>query len=216
VRLPPGDDDPGRRHPLLVKLDGEEQLFSHTCDAMWYLAHVAGQIPDAIVVGLANTDRGRDMAPERGGDRFVRFIRDELLPFLGETYRCDGFRILCGQSAGSLLACYAFLTQPGLFDAHVMNSFGPSKAGLATYVDRLADLAGLELDRDLYLFFANAEPDPYDPGGERTQNGLRFLDALRQSALPRLHVCYQNYPGTSHAPYPAEYDALRWIYAAQS
>ncbi|MBN1579573.1 MAG: hypothetical protein JXA89_02635 [Anaerolineae bacterium] len=215
VHLPENDNDPGKRHPLLIQLDGEQGPFLHTCAAVWRLAHMDASIPDHIVVGLVNTDRSRDMSAEREADRFLRFIGDELVPFVEATYGAEGFRLLCGQSASSLFVCYALLVRPDLFDGYILNSFGFSDKGLQLYTEQFLDRSRLDVARDRYAFITNADPDPYDPGGARTQNGLRLLDRIEQSASGKVHVCYRTYAGAGHAPYPGEHDGLKWIYATK-
>ena len=83
--------------------------------------------PPAILVGLQNTDRTRDFTPTRldqfptsgGADPFLRFMREELVPFVDAKYRTAEYRILVGHSFGGLVACHAFLTTPDTFDAYL-------------------------------------------------------------------------------------------------
>jgi predicted alpha/beta superfamily hydrolase len=155
------------------------------------------------------------MSAEREADRFLRFIRDELVPFVEVNYRADGFRLLCGQSSSSLFVCYSLLIQPDLFDGYILNSFGFSDNGLKLYTEQFFNRSRVDVERDIYAFITNAAPDPYDPDGVRTQNGLRLLDRIKQIASSKVHVCYRTYAGEGHAPYPGEHDGLRWIYATK-
>jgi predicted alpha/beta superfamily hydrolase len=211
VYLPQGYDDGSETYPTLIQLDGETETFCQAAMTAWYLAHMAERIPEAIVVAIENTDRARDMALGAGAERFLQFIADEFLPFIAANYRTNGFRVLYGQSASSVFACYAFLKRARLFDACVLSSFGLSEQGRAFLKDVLPAL-GPGGFRERALFAANGQVDPYDPAGTRASNGLRFLDALAQSPESRIVLRYETYRDEGHVPYPSLYDGLKWIY----
>jgi hypothetical protein len=110
---------PSRRYPLLVVLDGEYR-FSVTVSVSEALA-AQGQIPEMVVVGIANTNRLRDLTPpglsvsgsstHEGGDRFLDFIDKELLPNIDARFRTAAPRLLDGHSSGGILATYAAATR---------------------------------------------------------------------------------------------------------
>lgn len=83
-----------------------------------------------IVVGIWNTNRDRDMIPvavsHRPGsgasEKFLTFIREELVPYVNETYRCGEFSILYGMSNSALFGVYALLEAPDTFDAYLASS----------------------------------------------------------------------------------------------
>jgi len=130
VHLPTGYNITTDAYPVLYLLDGKEQ-FLHTAGLVDFLG-TRGAAPQMIVVGIVNTDRGRDftqskvakgMAPTKmvggGAEKFLTFIEQELTPFVEQTYRTQPYRILVGHSLGGLLATYSMLTRPGLFDAYL-------------------------------------------------------------------------------------------------
>jgi hypothetical protein len=110
---------PGRRYPVIVVLDGEASLPA--------LAAVAdelarnGQIPESILVAIENSDRLRDLTPpglsvsgsslQEGGDRFLDFVEQELLPEVDRQFRGAAPRVLIGHSSGGILATYAAATR---------------------------------------------------------------------------------------------------------
>jgi len=63
-------------------------------------------IPETIVIGLPNIERMRDLTPTRdrkfniggGGDNFLKFLREELMPFIDQNYTTQSFKILEGHS----------------------------------------------------------------------------------------------------------------------
>src|SRR5258705_14019376 len=54
-------DDTSRRYPVLVVLDGDYEHQIAAASAQFYAG--TAQVPELIVVGVRNTDRGRDMTP---------------------------------------------------------------------------------------------------------------------------------------------------------
>ena len=91
------------------------------------------QIPDFIIVGIRNTDRGKDIYPEavtyadgskEGGraNQYLDFVREELIPKVERTYRADGYRVLYGTSNTGFTAVYALFRSPSTFDAYVAAS----------------------------------------------------------------------------------------------
>jgi predicted alpha/beta superfamily hydrolase len=57
-----------------------------------------------------------------GGPAFLRFLAEELLPFLDRSYRLDGRRTLIGHSYGGLFGAYVLFTRPELFARYLLVS----------------------------------------------------------------------------------------------
>lgn len=123
VALPPSHASTTRAYPVIIVLDGESLFTPARTTAEW-LASV-GHVPEAIVVGIENTDRLRDLTPpglsvsgsslNEGGDRFLDFIERELLPMLAERYRGGAPRVFVGHSSGGILATWAAATRSTAF-----------------------------------------------------------------------------------------------------
>src|SRR5260370_18347013 len=91
-----------------------------------------------IVIGVANTDRTRDLYATRAdfklngrtipfptsgkSDRFLEFIAKELIPWAEARYRIVPLRILAGVSAGGNFALHASRTRSGPFYAMFASS----------------------------------------------------------------------------------------------
>lgn len=109
-------------YPVLYVLDAGA-LFVPTVGAVQFMnyASYVGQIPEAIVVGILNTNRDRDMpVPQKfmktdGAKNFLSFITQELIPFVNTHYPVNGLNILIGHSQGGLFATYAGLEEPKTF-----------------------------------------------------------------------------------------------------
>ncbi|HVT37602.1 MAG TPA: alpha/beta hydrolase-fold protein [Gemmatimonadaceae bacterium] len=108
-----------RRYPVTVVVDGEE-LTQPVIAASEHLIRM-GQIPEAIIVGVENTARLRDLTPpglsvsgsslHEGGDLFLDFIEKELLPAVDRQFRGGPPRAFVGHSSGGILATYVAATR---------------------------------------------------------------------------------------------------------
>lgn len=124
VRTPPGFTK-GRRYPVLYLTDAGAQ-FAHTATTVEFLAR-QGRVPEMLVVGVTNTNRGRDLTPTEGrlgpngqragggADRFLDFFERELVPFIESQYAAFPYRLFAGHSLGGMFAVHAMLTRPALF-----------------------------------------------------------------------------------------------------
>jgi len=145
VHLPRGyEQQPSRRYPMMIVLDGDAHagLMAETL----HMYRMRGAAPPVIVVGVANTDRTRDLTtthvddlPTSGGaDNFISFLRDELMPYVDQEYRTNDYRIIFGHSFGGLLGVYALICQQDAgFDACLA-------ASPALYYDRGPTLRKIE------------------------------------------------------------------------
>lgn len=132
VSLPDDYRDGATRYPVVYMMDGELNFSSATIGGL-RLAAQLGDIPDFIVVGIRNTDRGRDVYPEvvtyadgsKDGGRaneYLDFIREELVPRVEAKYRASGYRVLFGTSNTGFTTVYALFRDPTIADAFVASS----------------------------------------------------------------------------------------------
>ena len=137
VRLPASyAREPRKRFPVIYVLDGPP-LDGDTAEGATRLA-ANGQAAELIVVGIPNMQRGgrardflppwlsfrrRDGNPFTGGaDRFLRFLRDELIPRIDRDYRTEAPRLLVGHSLGAIFVCYSLGAAPTLFAGRFAHS----------------------------------------------------------------------------------------------
>jgi len=123
----PTDYDKEENFPVLYMLDGE-MVFPYS-EAIETAENTA--IGAHIIVGLqTNINRNRDMIPvaiesrpnSGGADVFLKFIIDELKPYIDSKYKTSGFDILYGASNAGLFTLFAMFEQPAIFDAYISSS----------------------------------------------------------------------------------------------
>src|SRR5581483_4488266 len=114
--------DASRRFRVIYMPDGGmDEDFPHVVHTVDSLVAL-NLIPPAIIVGIPNTERRRDLtgptriasdsaiAPHVGGSAaFRRFIRAELLPEINRRYRTTSDRTLIGESLAGLFVLETFL-----------------------------------------------------------------------------------------------------------
>lgn len=132
ISLPDGYAESGENYPVLYMMDGDFNFNSGTIGGVRHAA-LLGRMPEFIIVGIKNTDRSKDIFPEevtygdgsKGGgraDRYLDFLRDELMPYVDKTYRTGNFRVLYGTSNTGFTTVYALFRSPDLAQAYIAAS----------------------------------------------------------------------------------------------
>lgn len=103
-----------KRYPVLFVLDGDSHFHLVSGLAGSMSAEGNEQIPEMIVVAVPNTERTRDLTPDKSGQNggsaaFLHFLQNELLPHLEKQYRTLPYRILAGHSLAGLFVVESFL-----------------------------------------------------------------------------------------------------------
>ena len=131
VYLPEHYEETGATYPVLIKLFGTDpDYFAGLVGQIGTLTSF-GNIPPLIVVGVEQHGHDevlpRAVAPNEvpiRAEEFFPFLRDELLPWVDEHYRTNGFRILLGTFDCGLFGVWVWLTSPQTFDAVLVTEPG--------------------------------------------------------------------------------------------
>ncbi len=170
VSLPESYSNEGSSHkkyPLLIVLDGNAHFRSITGMVNYMSSGYNGntRIPEMIVVAIQNVDRRRDFTPDKiitvrentsgGGDNFLSFLEDELIPVLDQNYRTEPYRILFGHSLGGLLTTHAYMKEKTIFKAFIAvdPSFGAWDTD--TMDKKLDAVTEQSFERFIYIATAN-------------------------------------------------------------
>ncbi|MDQ3100422.1 MAG: alpha/beta hydrolase-fold protein [Bacteroidota bacterium] len=138
VYLPEGYNTSDTAHfPVVYLLDGSaDEDFIHVAGLFQYCGFSwVNCAPPSIVVGIATVDRRRDFtfpttiasdkekSPTSGrSENFMKFLEEELQPYVARRFRTNGERMLIGQSLGGLLATEILFKEPGMFDRYLIVS----------------------------------------------------------------------------------------------
>jgi predicted alpha/beta superfamily hydrolase len=126
-------------YPVLYLL--EENDMPMVSGTIKYLSSYNEQLPAMLVVGIdGGNDRIRDQTPTHalydnmgkldtsadswlkssgGGDEFLQFVREEVMPYIERHYHTAPFKILEGHSVGGLMSLYTLVAHPDMFNAYI-------------------------------------------------------------------------------------------------
>ena len=180
VHLPSGYQSEQLTYPVVYVFysDWVEGYFAQLVNDLYHVT--MDRMPPAILVGVPNTQRYRDLLPwpregavgEEGlADRFLRFVQEELLPFVDAEYRTKPYRVFVGPQAAAVFGLYTLLEVPGLFRAFVLNDPCMIDSARRSLCRDLAAFARTSRARGTYFFVS------HDAGGTRRNQG--FLENLR-------------------------------------
>jgi predicted alpha/beta superfamily hydrolase len=205
VYLPSGYAATDARYPVLYMHDGQN-LFDRASafgGREWEMDETAerlireGSIRPLIIVGVHNTGArmseytppGASPTPGRGGDDYLRFVVEELKPFIDSSYRTLRGRddtAIAGSSLGGLISLAAALWHPDVFGmAGVMSpSLFWNGAQMLTESARDESRAALGRVR-FWLDIGTAEqrPAPGDSLGTAQRNTRRLVEIFRNAGL---------------------------------
>jgi len=118
--------------PVLYMPDGGiKEDFPHMANTLAKLI-AEKQIPPFILVGIENTERGRDLTGfseveadaeycplTDGAKNFRAFISEELVPDINTKYRTTNKKGIIGESLAGLFVMETFMLQPQAFDIFI-------------------------------------------------------------------------------------------------
>jgi predicted alpha/beta superfamily hydrolase len=211
-----------KRYPVLYLLDGESH-FKFSCGVVSFMSEAGAynnyQIPELIVIAIPNKkfeDRDSLYTPTKveeydeksgNGIKFLKFLREELIPQVDINYRTTGPNILSGHSLGGLLAAYDFLEESPIFNAHI--SMDPSlwwddKLILKQAKERIAEKS---LKGSLYLSL----PKPKHASKQIT---MELAKILKESALEGLRSKLDIFETETHGSVPllSLYNGLLFLF----
>ncbi|MNH94355.1 Ferri-bacillibactin esterase BesA [compost metagenome] len=169
-------------YPVIYVLDGgmEEDFFHIAGIVCFDTQPWIARFPNSIVVGIEGNTRKRDFTfavpnvdflekegfqkssfPTYGGsEKYMGFLKGELLPHISKNYRVNKKRTVIGESLAGLFSAEILLKQPDLFDNYIIVS--PSlwwgQQELLKNTEKLLE-ANLRKKVRVYLGVPNREED---------------------------------------------------------
>lgn len=205
----------GIKVPVLVMLDAEFS-FQQAATIAKHLTS-AGRLPPMAIVGVVNTNRGRDMNPGFEGNelasndpsaRFLDFLCDELVPYLEQKYPVSGYRTIVGGSQSGIFLMYALAKRPETFQAHVIMSPAAGDDRFQVHIARALSKPGFG-PHFLFVSMGDEEADI-------ALGATRLTKTIEENAQPSLTFHYEYFPGETHLSggFKAMYRALELLGAA--
>lgn len=209
VSVPDGYYSSEKRYPVLYVLDGDV-AFGMAASIVRYL-QIGENIPELIIVGIgyggldksAGEKRRRDYrpTPTGGAQYFLKFLEDELLPFIDNNYRTvPGERAINGYSIGGLFGLYTLFTKPEIFNRYIIGS--PSLTwdnySIFSYEESSSEKIG-EKKIGLFVSVGNDESDEkyFDPIDQ-------LVTKIQERNYPGVKLEAKVFDGSTHLMGPPE------------
>lgn len=218
------------RYPVVYLLDGSaDEDFIHIVGLYQFNSFPwVNQAPKSIIVGIANVDRKRDFTfpsniaeeqkryPTAGrSDLFIRFIAQELQPYIEQKFKTNHSRTIIGESLGGLLATEILLKYPRLFDQYIIIS--PSLWwDNGSLLEAASPLLGKSFASETNIYIGVGKegltPGPFPRVMEVDANLL--AEKIRKSKSASVHIYFDYLPQENHATiaHQAVMNALRLLY----
>ena len=228
-----------KKYPVAYILDGEVFLPTVNNVLEYYSG---GFMPEMVLVGISNSEnRTRDLTiskvktrygmpfNERNGeaDIFLKFISQELIPYVEKKYPVTNYRTLIGHSYGGLFTVYSLIHKPELFSNYL--SIDPSldwdnqkiihdmEKALATnnFEDKAlyVSLSGQLHMQNSEVTIDNVMEDTTDFTVFARSN-ISFSNMIKGSKQSKLRYKWQFYPNDLHGtiPLPSIKDGLLLLF----
>ncbi|MFK5959436.1 MAG: alpha/beta hydrolase-fold protein, partial [Lutibacter sp.] len=176
-------------------------------------------IPPIILVGIENTERGRDLTgysesdydaqfcPQTDGAKnFRAFITEELFNEVSKRYRIKNKKGIIGESLAGLFVMETFMQYPESFNFYI--AFDPSIWWNDHYLVRNAnDLLGKFPDKDIKLWFAGSSAE------DISQYTNELVKKIENKTPSKLKWKYSNEPKEKHNTIfrSTKEKALKWM-----
>ena len=219
VWTPPSYQNGNEKYPVLYMADGGiKEDFPHIANTISKLM-TEKSIPEIILVGIENTERGRDLTgyseseydaqfcPQTDGAKnFRAFIIQELVNDINKKYRTSKNKGIIGESLSGLFVMETFMQHPESFDFYI--AFDPSLWWNNHYLVKNAnELLGKFPDKKIKLWFAGS-------GTEDISIYTNELNKVLENKAPKkLTWKYSDEPKEKHNTIfrATKEEALKWI-----
>ena len=178
-----------------------------------------GAIPPVIIVGVANTNRYRDLLPIKtkdrgeggGADNFLKFFEEELIPHIDKNYRTKNFKILAGPQAGAVFSLYTLITKPKLFNGVISdNPF--SNPENAQFLYPRAEQFFKNTETLKSFLYIKCEKNERPQNLELAERFAKFLESEKPDGF-RFHMEFREPSGYFIPPLPFR-EGLRTLFAS--
>ena len=219
VWTPPEYENSNESYPVLYMADGGiKEDFPHIANTIAKLIKEKS-IPPIILVGIENTERGRDLTGHSeseydaqfcpltdGAKNFREFITKELFSEIGKRYRITTKNGLIGESLSGLFVMETFMKNPESFDFYI--AFDPSLWWDNHYLVRNSnDLFRKFPDKEIKLWFAGSSTE------DISEYTNELNKALKNNTPNKVKWKYSDEPKEKHHTIfrATKEKALKWI-----
>lgn len=207
-------------YPVMYLYDGR-YLLNHTASMADFLQ---GTMPNMIIVGIESQQRNKDLtpdfpsknnAPRTTKNPFFKYVEQELIPHIDNTFNTAPYRIVAGHSLGGLAVIHNLINQANLFNAHF--AFSPAvhwqDAAILNGLDR--SLAAIGNASFLYIGREKLDKNKIFSFTMKHHNSLdKLADVLTKHAPKNLDWQMKSFANEDHftVAVVAQHYAFRALY----
>jgi len=227
-----GNDITGkRRYPVIYLLDGDAN-FNSIVSITEFMSN-SGLCPPMIVVGILHPDRMTDLTFGTDketpgivgkGEKFMRYVEKELMPYIESNYPTASYKIFIGHSVGGLTVVNTLIHHPNLFNAYVSLDAALWWNNQQIVTEAKMILANKNYKgKTLFMALANRMERGMDTlkvqkdtteGTELIRSNLEFIRYVSNNPKNQLRFKHKYYEDDNHSSVRliGAYDALRFIF----
>ena len=166
-----------------------------------------------IIIGIdTKENRTRDLSPtvipsrsgSCGGEKFMKFLSNELIPYINKHYNTSNSNTFFGASLGGLFVIYTMLTNSVLFEKYI--SLSPPIGYCSDFMDDLLNTYNLSektTNKSLFLCFGSRQEMP------QCKNYIPDFYTKLKKKLPNIE--YKVYENEGHVPKSGMQDSFKFI-----
>ena len=192
----PEDYTEDKKYPLILVLDSEYLFDLVVANAKFYSTY--HRMPEAIVVGVkqgendmrwvdCDFEQSTGLPTETGYD-FYDFIKDELIPYVENSYSIAPFKMFIGYDITANFGNYFLFEDQSIFNSYLIIS-----PILATEMESRVPSRLLDLDQEIFYDLVLEK--------ERTEDRNRMLqmdNAIKSITKENLHYFFDQYDEPDH------------------
>jgi len=219
------------RYPVIYLLDGDAN-FNNIVSTTEFMSN-AGLCPPMIVVGILHPARMTDLTfgtdketpgIDGRGEKFMRYMEKELMPYIESNYPTAPYKIFIGHSVGGLTVVHTLIHHPNLFSAYISLDGALWWNNKQIVTEAKTILANTNYKgKTLFMALANRMEKGMDTlsvqkdtteSTELIRSNLEFIKDIFKNKTNQLRFQHKYYENDDHSSVRliGEYDALRFIF----
>ncbi|MBL0146068.1 MAG: alpha/beta hydrolase [Chitinophagaceae bacterium] len=209
---------PNRKYKVVYLFDAQsESLYNFAKQTLSYLENINFYVDPVIFVGIVTKNRQFEFLPKNktnlplkdywaqvklgGADSLALCLKNEILPFINEKYRTNGYTIGVGHSLGASFVTYSMFMFPEIFNAGVAvspNFYYDDEQFLTIFKNEI----GKNILKDKFLYVCYGQGDKLEDRFK--PSSIKFSNLLSKTNTPNFHYKVQNIDNNSHSTTPLE------------
>jgi len=217
IHLPDTYNNSDTSYPVIYLLDGERH-FNHAIIATELLQQQE-RVPELIIVAITNVGEwGNDGGKRQqdlgysGKDKFLKYIKNEVMPYVNNNYRTSGLNTLFGHSLAGYFTTDSLASHSDLFQNYIAAS--PVLQGDEEAIHKkLLNNKKLDTVKEKSFYFSLASAD--EARNKAVTYALNnFVKLLTRNPVNNLDWQYEFFDNQTHSTiyYPTFFNGMTYVF----